>query len=174
MSVPLEYLGPGVRPDSSQGCSRVENPVWRTRLEKPPVFSGKGEDFHVWAKKVENFVSGMLPNVRGTAESQDVVTAAVIALGVPELDDETFVEKEEFFHSAVSPHRRSELRRFDVSRRRSKLRQLAQVAQKVGHGGTFPVFHMFPCFSIFFVIYVFCLLAALYVSLLCMLHVSSV
>ena len=43
----------------------------------------KEEDFHVWAKKVENFVSGVFPNVRGAlsfaVESQDVVTAAAVA-----------------------------------------------------------------------------------------------
>ena len=33
-------------------------------LGKPPVFSGREEDFYVWAKKVENYVSGALPNVR--------------------------------------------------------------------------------------------------------------
>ena len=33
-------------------------------LEKPPVFSGKEEDFYVRAKKVENHVSGAFPKVR--------------------------------------------------------------------------------------------------------------
>ena len=46
-------------------------------LGKPPVFSGREEDFYVWAKKVENYVSGVFPNVRGAlafaAESQDAV-----------------------------------------------------------------------------------------------------
>ena len=28
-------------------------------LGKPPVFSGKEEDSHVWTKKVENYVSGV-------------------------------------------------------------------------------------------------------------------
>ena len=51
-------------------------------LGKPPVFSGREEDFHIWAKKVENHVSGVFPNVRGAlafaAESQEVVTAATV------------------------------------------------------------------------------------------------
>ena len=34
-------------------------------LGKPPVFSGKEEHFHVWTKKIENYVSGVFPNVRG-------------------------------------------------------------------------------------------------------------
>ena len=59
------------------------------------MFSGKEDDFFVRAKTVENYVSGVFPNVRGALsfamESQDVVTAAV-ALGVPELDAETSAE----------------------------------------------------------------------------------
>ena len=55
------------------------------------MFSGT-EDFHVWAKKVENYVSGVFPNARGSlafaAESQDVVTATTVAVGVPELEAE--------------------------------------------------------------------------------------
>ena len=70
--------------------------VDQTSVGKPPVFSGKEEDFHVCAKKVENYVSGVFPNVRGSlsfaVESQDVVTAAAVALGVPELDAETPAE----------------------------------------------------------------------------------
>ena len=58
-------------------------------LGKPPVFSGREEDFYVWAKKVENYVSGVFPNVRGAVsfavESQDAVTATSVAVGVPEL-----------------------------------------------------------------------------------------
>ena len=65
-------------------------------LGKPPMFSGREEDFHVWTKKIENCVSGVFPNVRGAlafaAESQDVVTAATVAIGVPELGVETSVE----------------------------------------------------------------------------------
>ena len=65
-------------------------------LGKPPMFSGREEDFHVWTKKIENFVSGVFPNVRGdlafAAESQDVVTAATSAIGVPELGVETSAE----------------------------------------------------------------------------------
>ena len=61
-------------------------------LGKPPVFSGREEDFHVWAKKVENYVSGVLPNARGASsfavESQNAVTATAVALGVPELEAE--------------------------------------------------------------------------------------
>ena len=70
--------------------------VDRKGLGKPPVFSGREEDFYVWTKKVENYVSGVFPNVRGAlafaAESQDVVTAATVAIGVPELGDETSAE----------------------------------------------------------------------------------
>ena len=62
----------------------------------PPVFSGREEDFYVWAKKVENYVSGVFPNVRGAlafaVESQDVITAAAVALGVPGLRAETSTE----------------------------------------------------------------------------------
>ena len=63
---------------------------------KPPVFSGREEHFHVWTKKVENYVSGVFLNVRGAltfaAESQDVVTAATVAIGVPELGVVTSAE----------------------------------------------------------------------------------
>ena len=34
-------------------------------LGKPPVFSGREEDFYVWSTKVENYVSGVFPNVCG-------------------------------------------------------------------------------------------------------------
>ena len=65
-------------------------------LGKPPVFSGREEESCVWAKKVENYVSGVFPNVRGAlafaAESQDAVTAATVAIGVPELGVETSAE----------------------------------------------------------------------------------
>ena len=67
-------------------------------LGKPPMFSGGEEDFYVWTKKIENCVSGVFPNVRGAlafaAESQDVVTAATIAIGVPELGVETSAERD--------------------------------------------------------------------------------
>ena len=60
------------------------------------MFSDREEDFHVWAKKVENYVSGVFPNVRGALsiamESQDAVTATAVALGVPELEAEMFTE----------------------------------------------------------------------------------
>ena len=36
-----------------------------TGLGKPPVFSGGEEDFYVWTKNIENYVSGVFPNVRG-------------------------------------------------------------------------------------------------------------
>ena len=65
-------------------------------LGKPPIFSGREEDFYVWNKKVENYVSGVFPNVRGAlafaAESQDAVTATSVALGVPELEAELSTE----------------------------------------------------------------------------------
>ena len=65
-------------------------------LGKSPVFSGREEHFYVWTKKVENNVSGVFPNVRGAltfaAESKDVVTAATVAIGVPELGVETSAE----------------------------------------------------------------------------------
>ena len=65
-------------------------------LGKPPVLSGREEHFYVWTKKVENYVSGVFPNVRGAltfaAESQDVVTAATVAIGVPKLGVETSAE----------------------------------------------------------------------------------
>ena len=51
--------------------------VDQTSVGKSPVFSGKEEDFHVCAKKVENCVSGVFPNVPGAlsfaVESQDAV-----------------------------------------------------------------------------------------------------
>ena len=60
------------------------------------MFSGKEEDFYVLAKKVENYVSGVFPNVRGAlafaAVSQDVVTAATVAVGVSELEAEMSAE----------------------------------------------------------------------------------
>ena len=66
-------------------------------LGKPPMFSRiEEEHFYVWTKKIENYVSGVFPNVRGplafAAESQDVVTAATVAIGVPELGVETSAE----------------------------------------------------------------------------------
>ena len=65
-------------------------------LGKPPVFSGREEDFYVWTKKVENYVSGAFPTVRGAlafaAEPQDAVTAATVAVGVPELGVEMSAE----------------------------------------------------------------------------------
>ena len=80
--------------------SRSQAPMRRMLVDpnsgKPPVFSGREEHFYVWTKKVENYVSGVFPNVRGAltfaAESQDVVTAATVAIGVPELGVETSAE----------------------------------------------------------------------------------
>ena len=91
-------------------------------LGKPPVFSGREEHFYVWTKKVENYVSGVFPNVRGAlafaAESQDVVTAATVAMGVPELGVETSAEIDgTALRCVVSPHGRRKLRRCHVSRR---------------------------------------------------------
>ena len=54
-------------------------------LGKPPVFSGREKTS--WAKKVENYVSGVFPN-----ESQDAITAAAVALGVPGLGAEASAE----------------------------------------------------------------------------------
>ena len=60
------------------------------------MFSGREEHFYVLTKKVENHVSGVFPNVRGAstfaAESQDVVTAATVAIDVLELGVETSLE----------------------------------------------------------------------------------
>ena len=65
-------------------------------LGEPPMFSGIEEHFNVWTKKIENYVSGVFPNVRGAlafaAELQDVVTSATVAIGVPELGVETSAE----------------------------------------------------------------------------------
>ena len=65
-------------------------------LGKPPILSGREEHFYVWTKKIENYVSGVFQNVRGAlafaAESPDVVTAATVATGVPELGVETSAE----------------------------------------------------------------------------------
>ena len=64
-------------------------------LGKPPVFSGREEHFYVWTKKVENYVSGVFPNVRGAlafaAESQDVVTAELGVETSAEIDGQLFV-----------------------------------------------------------------------------------
>ena len=60
------------------------------------TLSSREEDFYVWTKKVENYVSGVFSNVRGAlafaAESQDVVTATTVAVGVPELGVEMSAE----------------------------------------------------------------------------------
>ena len=63
------------------------------------VFSGKEDDFYVWTKKVENYVSGVFPNVSGAlafaAGLQDVVTTATVAIGVLELGIATSAEIDE-------------------------------------------------------------------------------
>ena len=49
-------------------------------LGKQPVFSCKEKDFYVRAKKVENYVSGVFPKLRGltfAVESKDAVTASL-------------------------------------------------------------------------------------------------
>ena len=46
----------------------------------------------MWNKKVENYVSGVRGVLTFEAESQDVVTAATVAIGVPELGVETSAE----------------------------------------------------------------------------------
>ena len=65
-------------------------------LGKPPMLVDREEDFNVWIKKIMNCVSSVLPNVHSAlefaAESQDVVTAATVAIGVPELGVETFAQ----------------------------------------------------------------------------------
>ena len=81
--------------------SRSQAPMRRMLVDpkglgKPPVFSGREEDFCVWTKKVENYVSGVFPNVRGAlafaAEPQDAVRAATVAVGVRELGVEMSAE----------------------------------------------------------------------------------
>ena len=47
--------------------SRAQAPTRRMLVDQkalgePPVFSGRKEDFHVWAKKIENYVSGCVPD----------------------------------------------------------------------------------------------------------------
>ena len=80
---------------------------------KPPVFSGREEHFYVWTKKVENYVSGVFPNVRGAltfaAESQDVVTAGTVAIGVLEFGVETSVEMDGQLFVVLSRHKLPEL-----------------------------------------------------------------
>ena len=58
----------------------------RKAWERHQWSHAKKKDFHVWAKKVENYVSGVFRNVRGALsfafESPGVVTAAAVVLGV--------------------------------------------------------------------------------------------
>ena len=86
----------------------------------------------MWAKKVETYVSGVFPSVRAalspTMEPQDVFTAAAVALGVPALNDETSTEIGGQLFIVLSALTDGES--VDVvtnSRRRSRLRELAQV-----------------------------------------------
>ena len=81
--------------------SRAQAPTRRMLVDqkglgKPPLFPGREEDFYVWAKNVENYVSGVFPNVRGAltfaVESQDAVTATSVTLGVPEFEAEMSTE----------------------------------------------------------------------------------
>ena len=68
-------------------------------LGKPPVFSGREEDFYVWTKKVENFVSGVFPTVRvelwRLLQSRKTWSQpATVAIGVEtcaEIDGQLFV-----------------------------------------------------------------------------------
>ena len=75
--------------------NRAQAPTRRMLVDhkgfgKPPVFSGREEDFYARAKKAENYVSGVFPNLRGAftfaVESQDAVSSTSVALGVPELE----------------------------------------------------------------------------------------
>ena len=86
--------------------SRSQAPMRRMLVDpkglgKPPMFSGREEHFYVWTKKIENNVSGVFPNVRGAlafaAQSQDVVRAAKVAIGVPELGVATPRGDRQFF-----------------------------------------------------------------------------
>ena len=83
------------------------------------------------------------PNVRGAlafaAESQDVVTAATVAIGVPELGVETSAEIDGQLFVVLSALTEGwKLRHCHVSRRGPWLRELAQAARKVEsvHSGT--------------------------------------
>ena len=86
---------------STTVLSRSQAPMRRMLVDpkglgKPPVFSCREEHFYVSTKMVENCVSRVFPNVRGALtfaqESQDVVTAATVAIGVPEPGVETSAE----------------------------------------------------------------------------------
>ena len=101
VSKPLHKVLPNCLEQSRPVLSRSQAPMRRMLVDpkgsgKPPVFSGREEHFYVWTKKVENFVSGVFPNVCGAlafaAASQDGVTAATVAIGVLELGAETSAE----------------------------------------------------------------------------------
>ena len=74
--------------------SRSQAPIGRMLVDpkglgQPPVFTSREEHFYVWAKKVENYVSGVFPNVRRAFDVYsrvDVVTAVTVAIGVPAHD----------------------------------------------------------------------------------------
>ena len=78
-------------------------------LRKPPVFSGREEDFYVWDKKVENYVSGVFPNVRGALTD---VCSGVAGRGhssnscdcVPELEAEISTEIDGQLSIVLSAH----------------------------------------------------------------------
>ena len=77
--------------DEENACLSI-----RKAWEGHQCTQAKEEDFCVRAKRVVNHILGVFPNARGAlsfaVESQDEVTAAAGALGVPELDDETSTE----------------------------------------------------------------------------------
>ena len=56
------------------------------------MFSGREEDFYVWAKKDESYVSGVFLNVRGALSLAEAASA--VALGVPEFNAETSAERD--------------------------------------------------------------------------------
>ena len=66
--------------------------------------------FCVWDKEVENYVSGVFPNVRGAlvfaVAAQDVITAAAVALAVPGLGVDVYRDRRTTFRSVVSLHGR--------------------------------------------------------------------
>ena len=121
--------------------SRSQTPTRRMLVDpkglgKPPMSSSRGGRFYVWTKKIENYVSGVFPNVCGpmafAAESQDVVTAATVAIGVPELGVETSAEIDGQLFVVLSTF--TECESFDTVMSAGCdqwLRKLAQAAWKV-------------------------------------------
>ena len=96
----------------AEPCTSADekNACQRKKLGKATSDLRQGRRLHVWAKKVENYVSGVFPNLRGAlsfvVESQDVVNAAADALGVPELDAETSEGGDRGFESRRKLHKR--------------------------------------------------------------------